>query len=181
MRITARSGPLSTSFTSSALSRSQCCFSKSASMFHASHCLGLSTKVCRRLPQTEFLGPPVSVSAAASDSIPLRLSNRLVMQPVCGSIFTRMNSFSRVSAEAFRRECTGRRIAGPAHEIGCVTHRGSVGQQQKTRPVSVSIHRDQLRLCGFACPIHHLDVLRRFRQLRLNLHHIRSRPRLRIK
>ena len=60
----------------------------------------------------KFFGPPVSVSAGASDSVPLRLSNRLVMQPVCGSIFTRMNSFSRVSAEAFskrmRRRSDGR-------------------------------------------------------------------------
>src|SRR5581483_8246097 len=41
-RTMARSGPLSTSSTESALSKSQCCFSKSASMFQASHCFGLS-------------------------------------------------------------------------------------------------------------------------------------------
>ena len=36
----------------------------------------------------ESFGPPVSVSAGASDSVLLRLSKRLVTQPVCGSIFT---------------------------------------------------------------------------------------------
>src|SRR5215469_13603110 len=76
-------------------------------MFHASHCLGLSTKVCSRFPQVEFFGPPVSVSAGASDSVPLRLSNRLVMQPDRGSIFRRMNSFSSESAEAFNAVRTG--------------------------------------------------------------------------
>ena len=62
---------------------------------------------------TELFGPPVSVSDGASDSIPLRLSKRLLMQPVCGSIFTRMNSFSSVSAEAFSRECTGGAVLAP--------------------------------------------------------------------
>src|SRR5258708_4678494 len=100
-RTTARNGPLSTSFTSSALSRSQCCFSKSASIFHASHCLGLSTKVCSKLPHTRSLGPPVSVSEGANVSIWLRLSNKLSRQPLLGSILRRMNSFSSESADAF--------------------------------------------------------------------------------
>ena len=34
------------------------------------------------------------------------LSKRLVIHPVCGSTFTRMNSFSSVSPEAFKSECT---------------------------------------------------------------------------
>ena len=100
-RITARSGLCSRSLTSSALSRSQCCFSKSASMFQASHCLGLSTKVCSRFPQIEFLGPPVSVSAGASASAPLRLSTRLVTHPDAVSSLRRTNSFSRESAADF--------------------------------------------------------------------------------
>ena len=50
-RMTARSGVFSTSFTSSACIRSQCCLTKSASTFHASQRLGLSTKACSRLPQ----------------------------------------------------------------------------------------------------------------------------------
>lgn len=51
-----------------------------------------------------IFGPPVSVSAGARASVPLRLSNKLVMHPVVGSIFRRMNSFSSESGEAFRRE-----------------------------------------------------------------------------
>jgi len=76
------------SFTSSALSRLQYLSSKSASMFQASYCFGLSTKVCKRLPQGIFLGPPVSVSAVAIASCLVRLSYRLVIHPVCGSTFT---------------------------------------------------------------------------------------------
>jgi len=47
---------------------------ESASIFQASHCFGLSRKVCRRFPQTDCLGPPASVSEAASASVLLRLS-----------------------------------------------------------------------------------------------------------
>jgi hypothetical protein len=67
---------------------------------------GLVDEGLQQVAAGEVFGPPVSVSAGASASVPLRLSNRLVMQPVCGSIFTRMNSFSSASLEAFSIACT---------------------------------------------------------------------------
>ena len=175
--MTARSGPLSTSFTSSALSRSQCCFSKSASIFHASHCLGLSTKVCSRLPQIEVFGPPVSVSAGASDFRAAALVEQAghaagLRIDLHAKEFILQRVRRKPSASNERRAPSSRRAR---NKSGIRATACCESSKNRARCVSASIDK-QLRLCRLSSGVDHLDLAGRRGQLRLNLSHFGARP-----